>query len=193
MALITQSDTWTGGSIELLCAMGPSDDERRNNCLDAVWSWQSLEGPYADRDQEPSQQLRAHPSSGERYGVAHLPGQLGSVAFQTTTVEDDDGLWLYAGSPLGALGRLLPVGAFPFGKSKVEQWEHSVYAWLFGLAEHIGVQVPFERAVIGWITTSEVDQLAAKQVPPQRFHGYIVREGAGFIYFPPNRVSAVVE
>lgn len=193
MHVFTDPGSWTGGSIELLCALGPSGNERRRKCLAALWSWPNLKGPYARSDQEPSQQSLAQTSSEARYGVALLPGQLGSVAFQVTLVEDDDGLWLYAGSPLGSLGRVLPVGAFPFGDSKVEQWEHTIYAWLFGLAEHIGAHVPFERAIIGWITTAEVDLLAAKQIPAERFHGYIVRVESELIYFPPNRTSAIVE
>lgn len=193
MHLFTDSDVWTGGSIELLCALGLSDEERRKKLLAALWSWPNLQGPYARRDQEPSQQSLAQPSSESRYGVALLPGQLGTVAFQATTVEDDDGLWLYAGSPVGSLSRVLPVETFPFGDSKVEQWEHMVYTWLFGLAEHINTYVPFERAIIGWITTAEVDELAAKQIPVQRFHGYIVRGESELIYFPPNRTSTIVE
>jgi hypothetical protein len=192
MKVFTEPETWRGGSVELLCAMGPSNAERRKRCVAAVWNWPSLRGPYARSDKEPSQQRLSQPNSTACHGVAALPEQLGEVAFKVSTVVDDDGLWLYAGVPMGSLGSVFPVGAFPFESTAVEPWERTVYGWLFGLAEHIAAQVPFERAVIGWITMAEVDQLSAQQVPATRFHGYIVGGESGFTYLPPNRTRELI-
>jgi hypothetical protein len=194
MRLFTEPDTWNGGEIELLCAMGTATDELRQKCMAAIWSWPDVRGPYERSDREPSEQpVSAWSASQARYGVGILPGHLGEVAFQVSTVEDQDGLWVYAGSPLGSLSRVFPVGAFPFGEPNVEQWEHIVYAWLFELAEHLATTVPFDRAVIGWLTTAEVDELAAKQVPEKRFHGYVVRSEHRLVYYPPNRTSPLVD
>lgn len=166
----------------------------RNRAHMAVWSWSSLVGPYTSADVEPNEQIVCQPANEEAtYGVATLPGSLGKVAFQSTFVEDSEGLWLYAGAPLGSLGTVLPVGAFPFGEPAVEPWEHILYAWLFGLAEHLHAEVPFERAIMGWLTTAEVDELAAKRLPTIRYHGYVVSNGGRLQYYPPNRQSTLLE
>ena len=194
MRLFTDTDAWNGGSIELLCLFRKPDTAVQAKCSAAVWSWPQLQGPYARRDQEPTEQKLAAPGSeGARYGIASLPDAIGTVAFQTSFVDDDDGLWLYAGLPLGSLSRVLPVGAFPFGESKAESWEHVLHAWFFSLAEHIRKQVPFERGVIGWLTTGEVEELVAGYVPADRFHSYLVCSSTELICHPQNRKSAAIE
>lgn len=185
--MFTEPGTWNGGSIDLLVALGPSVGARRLNASRAVWQWSALQGPYAHRDVEPSCQVTVAPTAvGHHYGVATLPNGAGQVAFTTFFVEDDDGLWLYAGVPLGSLDTTYPVGAFPFGERNTEPWESIVYEWLFGLAEHIFSAVPFERAVVGWLTTLEVEQLAHSVVPEQRGHGYVVATAGCLEYHAPN-------
>lgn len=192
--MFTEPDTWNGGNIELLVALGPSSAERRLGASRAVWRWSALRGPYPRRDVEPGdQQLVANGTgAGHYYGVATLPRATGDVAFATCFVEDDDGLWLYAGSPLGSLGTVLPVGAFPFGGLGSAAWELTVYEWLFGLAQHLFAEVPFERAVVGWLTTLEVEQLAQAVVPEQRGHAYIVVSNGRPEYLAPNLKSALL-
>jgi len=191
--MFTEQDTWTGGSIELLVSLGPPSAERRFGASRAVWQWSALQGPYAHRDVEPTDQSVVNvTAAGHYYGVATLPNDAGHVAFATCFVEDDDGLWLYAGSPLGSLGTVLPVGAFPFGEPSTAQWEQMVYEWLFGLAQHLFVDIPFERAVVGWLTTMEVDELARAVVPEQRGHGYIVARNGRLEYHAPNLKGALL-
>jgi hypothetical protein len=192
--MFTESGTWDGGSVELLCLFRHATQSSRSLIHRAVWSWPSLVGPYANSKLEPEAQLGSDPTDEEAtYGVALLPGQIGRVAFQTTFVEDSNGVWLYAGVPLGSLGRVLPVGAFPFGEENAQEWEHIVYGWLFGLAEHLHSQMSLERAVIGWLTTMEVEELAAERIPEVRHHGYIAVNREQLVYYPPNRTSAVLE
>ena len=186
--------TWDGGSIELLCLFRRPPVPSNAEIHASIWSWSRLAGPYLSNKTEPNEQVACDPRDIEAtYGVASLPGQIGQVAFETTFVEDSDGTWLYAGVPLGSLGGLLPVGAFPFGEACIEDWEHIVYSWLYGLAEHVYEQQKFERAIVGWLTTLEVDELAERHVPEVRSHGYIVPIHEKLVYYPPNRKSALLE
>lgn len=192
--MFTEPGVWRGGSIELLCLFSRGGAERRRALCSVVWAWSHLAGPYRSSSVEPSMQVRCEPTDeAATYGVASLPGQLGSVAFKVSFVEDENGLWLYAGVPLGSLGKVLPVGAFPFGEPVVQHWEHTVYAWLFGLAEHVHSQVPFECGVIGWLTLMEVEELAERRVPEQRSHGYIASAQGKLLYYAPNRKEALLE
>ncbi len=191
--MFTEADTWSGGSSELLVALGKCDPAQKLRALRGTWSWSALSGPYAQSRIEPEQQARIEPAPGlPLYGVATLPDGVSQVAFATTLVEDDDGCWLYAGAPLGSLGTVYDVGAFPF-EAGFAAWEHEVYAWLYALAEHLFREFAFERAVIGWLTTKEVDELAQKRMPENRFHGYIIAADGKLRYYAPNQNTASME
>ena len=192
--MFTEPDTWTGGAIELLVALGPSNDERRLKANRAVWRWPVLRGPYLERDAEPSDQsVVSIPAENTYYGTGTLASGSAAVAFATRLVEDSDGLWLYAGTPLGSLAKILPIGAFPFGQSSSEEWVKMMYEWLFGLAQHLFAEVKFERAVIGWLTGMEVEYLADKVVPEKRGHAYIVARHGGLEYYAPNLNGPLLE
>jgi hypothetical protein len=189
MRMFTGSETWVGGRIELLVALGQSSPERQLKALQRIWSWRSLRGPYLESKVEPEYQAQVQAVLGQAlYGVATLPNT-SKVAFATSLVEDDDGAWLYAGVPLGSLGTAYPVGAFPFDEG-FAPWQHEVYAWLFGLAQHLFSELQFERGVVGWLTTIEVDELAERRLPEKRFHGYLRAESGALCYYPPNQSGA---
>ena len=191
--MFTETDTWSGGSIELLCLFRGATTELTKAIQETLWRWPYLTGPYTNSNLEPGDQSVGDPADLEaRFGVAQLPGEIGRAAFQTMFVEDDDGLWLYAGLPLGSLGRVLPVGAFPFDEQAVQDWELVTYRWLVGLAEHLHAQVPFKRAAVGWLAIAEVEELVAERIPDVRYHGYIVERLGQLLYFPPNRTSVVI-
>jgi len=188
--MFTEPMIWDGGKIDLLCSLGPSSPGLRARVQRAIWAWPGLVGPYAHRDVEPEHQAVGEPDDdGFIYGVASLPGGIGQVAFSVFIVEDDEALWLYAGTPLGSLGQLLPVGGFPFGEAAnaVAPWERTVHDWLRGLAEHLHAREPIVRATIGWVTYAEVIELSAGLLPEVRYHGYLVPEGPVLQYYPPNR------
>jgi hypothetical protein len=192
--MFSEPGSWDGGSIELLCLFRSPSVPSASEVHAAVWTWPQLSGPFMSSKLEPSEQAMCDPKDLKAtYGVASLPGQIGQAAFQTTFVEDSDGTWLYAGVPLGSLGRLLPVGAFPFGEAAVQNWEHVVYGWLYGLAEHLYRKFKFDRAIVGWLTTMEVDELSERRIPEVRSHGYIAASDDSLVYYPPNRTSALLE
>ncbi len=190
--MFTEPETWSGGRIELLVALGQSTPERQLEAVRSVWHWQSLSGPYAQSKVEPEKQQRVAASLGQAlYGVATLTG-VSKFAFATSLVEDEDGTWLYAGVPIGSLSTVYPVGAFPFDEG-FAPWQNEVYAWLFGLAQHLFCDVRFERGVIGWLATTEVDELAEQRLPKNRYHGYLVAEEGALRYYPPNQEGALVQ
>lgn len=190
--MFTGAEPWSGGRIELLVALGPSSPERQLKALRSVWGWRPLRGPYLQSNVEPEYQVQVEVVLGQAlYGVATLPNRK-RVAFATSLIEDEDGAWLYAGVPLGSLGTAYPVGAFPFDEG-FAPWQHEVYAWLFGLAQHLFCELQFERGVIGWLTTIEVDELAEKRLPKKRYHGYVRVEGGALCYYPPNQSGALLQ
>lgn len=191
--VFTELDTWSGGSVELLVAFGCLNDNDRLRAIQAVWTWPALQEPHGDRHTEPTEQVAATPGiEGRHYGLATLPNERGQVAFSNCFVEDKNGLWLYAGVPLESLGNAYPVGAFPFGGSGTHEWERTVYEWLFGLARHLFTAIAFDRAVIGWLTTVEVEEIVRKAVPQVRSHAYIVAAGGKLEYHAPNLDGALL-
>lgn len=191
--MFTEPETWSGGSIELLVALGDTTADRQLQALQCLWQWSALSGPYAQSKIEPAFQAPIQPTLGKSlYGVATLPGCAGQVAFATSFVEDEDGSWLYAGIPLGSLGTVYEVGAFPFDEG-FAAWQREVFAWLYSLAQHLFQQVPFERGVIGWLTIVEVDELARRQLPEKRYQGYVVAENGILKYYAPNQDGALVQ
>jgi hypothetical protein len=148
--------------------------------------------PYSQSKVEPEQQPKVQPALGQAlYGVATLPNG-SKVAFATSLIEDEDETWLYAGVPMGSLGTAYPVGAFPFDKA-FAPWPNEVYPWLFGLAKYMFSHLQFERGVIGWLTTIEVDELAEDLLPEKRYHGYLCAEDGVLRYYPPNQNGALIQ
>jgi len=135
-ALFTSRDAWRGGFYELALELGARSDERLAAALCAVWAHPDLEGPYAHRDREPSEQALVAPALLEEgphlRGVARLPN--GSrVACGTCVIRElDDGPdWLDFYIPMGSLGTAYAVGGFRLGpdtnwpgpgRSEVEEW-----------------------------------------------------------------------
>ena len=188
--MFIEPDTWNGGEIDLLCALDPGRHSVEG-CLRAIWGWPCLQGPYDRFDLEPAAQTLGSPLEAS-YGVAALPGLGEKVAFRVASVRDEVGHWIYAGVPLGSLGRVLPVGAYPFVSTVGASWERTVHEWLFELALHIHEQVPFERAAIGWITLTQVDELASKHVPEVRYHSYLVASESGLVRYGPSSTLPIM-
>jgi hypothetical protein len=186
--MFTEADTWHGGAIELLCLFRRAPSKLMPKIREVVWIWNCLDGPYAKRDIEPSQQAKVSPTCDEaENGVATLPGLMGQTAFYCNFVEDSDGIWLYAGLPLGGLARILPLGGFPFFETKTHDWEHVVYGWLFSLAEHINNRIPFASGAIGWGMPAAIDAVETGVVPQTREGAFITNGGEQLMYHPPNR------
>lgn len=118
MRVFTGGETWTGGFYELALEY-ERDSGGVVDGLNALWKLEDIEGCYLDSAVEPTDQPRRtfEPSllaAGHLYGVASCPGGL-QIACGSCTVEEADGSdWLVFYLPMSALGRVYPVGGFPF-------------------------------------------------------------------------------
>jgi len=65
MRMFTGAETWSGGRIELLVALGPSSPERQLKALQAIWGWRPLRGPYLQSKIEPEYQAQIEAVLGE--------------------------------------------------------------------------------------------------------------------------------
>ena len=113
--IFTLQDAWTGGSYDLALELGPRDDARLSRALHALWTHPDLDGCYQHKDREPIEQPRIEASTAETrlHGVARI-GTRAAVASYTVVLRLDDGIdWIHFCLPMGALGRILDVGAFP--------------------------------------------------------------------------------
>jgi hypothetical protein len=187
--IFTRPDAWSGGSYELAVDLGVSDDARLGQALAALWSHADLEGCYPDHAREPSDQLRATPAELDGLdaclrGVARL-GTLAPVACSSYLVPEEGGAtWMYLGLPLGSLGTILTVGAFPFDDGRDPSWRLVVDAWLRGIAERVHAAVGIRRGLVGWVDGTDV---AGTSVPDERWVGYLVPTGTELAWYAANQ------
>jgi hypothetical protein len=190
--MFTEPDVWSGrGSIELLLMLGEISDAAVREVLRTAWEWPCLEGPYLSNSVEPETQSTPRLEDVDLgttpilYGVADLPNG-SSAAFASFHIRDENGAWIYLGVPLGSLGRVYSIGAFPFEGTPLDDWATEVYGWLAELARWVHRQATFRRAIIGWLTLIEVGELIDGCVPERRFHGYLIPSDGELKYLPPN-------
>lgn len=192
--IFTRPDAWTGGSYELAVDLGPVDDTRLEKALVAIWSHADVDGCYLELDREPAEQARVRPSRDRDLqtclrGIARL-GTLAPVACSTVVVREDGGPdWLYFGLPLGSLGAVLPVGAFPFDDGRDLAWRSTVDGWLRRLGEHLFATVRFRIGLVGWTDGLDdgTDNLLDRGIPEERWVGYLVPSSDSLTWHPPNQ------
>ncbi len=188
----TDGENWTGGFYELAILLGPSDDDRLDAALRAVWADPRLTGCYADRHREPQQQPVVEPSasslraSGYLRGLAVLPSGAVIVCGVSVVREEDPALdWIVFYLPLGALSRVDPrVGGFPFGSQDSLGWRRAIDEWLGALATRVFSAVPFDYALIGFEVSGEPKP---PEVAVERYFGVLVPSRDHLEYIPANR------
>jgi len=86
-----------------------------------------------------------------------------------------------------SLGKVFPVGAYPFEDGTPRDWISPVSDWLVGLARHAIKFLPFELAVIGWeIDNPNGDAIPTEVPSEERWCGYLKRIGTELVWFPPT-------
>lgn len=192
--IFTRPDAWTGGSYELAIDLGRVDDTQLEKALVTIWSHADVDGCYLDLDREPAEQARVRPGREHDLetclrGVARL-GALAPIACSTVVVREDGGSdWLYYGLPLGSLGAVLPVGAFPFEDGHDLAWRSTVDGWLRRLGEHLFASVRFRLGLVGWTDGLDdgTDDLLERGLPEDRWVGYLLPSGSSLTWYPPNQ------
>lgn len=199
--IFTADEAWSGGFFELLLFLGPHDDSRIRQTMERLWSHPSLEGCWIDRNREPSEQERVSPGEWNAEtlnllrGIATLPNGE-KCACASSAVTDDDGDWVYFGTPLGSLGSRYEIGAYPFGDGTNLSWLVPISEWLAEVAKHTFARLRFPAGVIGFLTTIEVDEtlrIIAEEIPAERWIGYLREEAGRLAWYPPNVQSAPMQ
>jgi hypothetical protein len=193
-AIFTRSEAWLGGWYELAIEVGPTDDRRLEEALTALWSFPDIEGCYLDLSRDPSEQPRVEAGGSlaletRLCGVARI-GAKDPIACSTAVVRGDGSVWLYFGLPMGSLGHVFPVGAFPFEDGGDLSWRASVDDWLCRLAEHVFKAVGFRLGLVGWtdgIEERTAAELLRDGIPQKRWCGYLIPEHESLRWYPPNK------
>jgi hypothetical protein len=191
--VFTRDDAWSGGSYDLAIELGPRDDARLTRALEALWSCTDLDGCYEFADREPHEQLRVNVGAFSLetplHGIARI-GSRAQIACRTVVVRFDDGAdWIYVSLPLGSLGHIFEVGAFPFEDGGDLSWRPALDEWLCGLGRRAFNAVPFRLALVGWDggELDDAETFHTSGVPAERWVGYLVAEAESLRWFPPNR------
>lgn len=181
--------TWTGGSFEILFYL---EEKYGIQLLEKLWFTMGFDGPYIDNRVAPNQQEKLttfrNLEAGNLYGTALIDKK--NIACSTTTIKDEDGLWVYFGFPLGGLNEMYDVGAYPFDDGKHPVWAEHLSQYLKEIAERIFLDVPFDGAIIGWLTTFEVDELVdvvKSGVPEERWFWYLINNNGKLDWYPQNK------
>lgn len=181
-------ETWTGGSFEVLFYLG---EKSEIHFLEKLWFGLGFDGPYIDGEIIPAQQRKLNTlksvSTGKLYGTAIINEKI--VACSSTTIKDEDGVWIYFGFPMGGLDVIYDVGAYPFDDGKEPVWAEQLSQYLRELAEKLFLEVPFDGAIIGWLTAIEVDEILNAVnlgVPKERWFWYLINNNGKLDWYPQN-------
>ncbi len=188
MGLFTDDDIWNGGFYELALEYERGAVPGLVEGLGAVWHAEGVSGCYLECGLDPQAQPRAEfqpllPWNRHLYGLATLSS--GSrVACGTCCVREEDGAdWLVFYLPMGALGYVYPVCAFPFDEENHEAWRRELDAWLVHLGRQVFNTAPFRLGLVGFETSGELraDDILRAGVPAKRPYAFLVPTPDGLV------------
>jgi hypothetical protein len=90
---------------------------------------------------------------------------------------------------MGGLNVIYDVGAYPFDDGKEPVWAEQLSQYLRELAEKLFLDVPFDGAIIGWLTAVEVDEILNainSGVPKERWFWYLINNNGKLDWYPQN-------
>lgn len=172
-------ERWRGGYFELALELGTPNDLRLSEAESCLWAHPSFEQDGA-----------------RSFGVAAIP-DIGTTcckvitmhALPTNTVPECEYTdWLVLCIPMGGLGRVVDVGAYPFqdGSDHVS-WTTALQNWFVAIAESIFEAVPFEIGLIGFDIAGDV---CAAIPTTERWMGYLWPEKGTLCWYPPTEAEA---
>ena len=200
LALFLNPDAWTGGSIDSMMFFGPASVDFAMEVARTLWSFQRLHGPFRDRTTEPENQEKlkdfdfSEDCCENLIGTYLLSGQTLSP-FEHTTILDSDGLWVYAGIPVGSLPLSWDVGAYPFDDGKPISWLPPLTEELRELTHFVNARHPILASMYGWIIgdmeIGMIKESLAGRIPTERWHPMEIRKGDRLEYFPMTRMESL--
>ena len=156
-------DAWSGGTFDALMYFGPTTLEQTIEIARHIWRYPQINGPYRERHVLPSQQGKAAINFTED-GCEQLVGEYrhqddSISSFVHTTIRGDDGLWVYAGVPMGGFSNNWDVGAYPFDDGKSLDWIVEFTNELQRFTRFVQDEHPVRDVAYGWFDVSILDTI----------------------------------
>ena len=189
--VFTKDDPWIGGFFELCMQFERLTPGLQFKAQAALWSHESLQGVYLQRDIDPSEQPRVDPATvaDPCYGVATTPNRTYVASASFWLEVDDEGAWLRLALPMQSLGQAYSVGAYPFADNVPLDWRETVMDWLRQVAATVHNHVPIDLGLVGWEPTDTGLTAAAIRttgIPSERYDGILIPEGRQLAWYPPT-------
>ena len=168
-------EVWLGGYFELALELGAPDDSRLIKAESRLWAHHSLEQDGA-----------------RSFGVAAIPG-IGTTCCKVIMVPEEDKDWLVLCIPMGGLGRVVDVGAYPFADGSDLSWTTALEDWFVAIAKSIFEAVPFELGLTGHDVSGNAcaAELRKTGIPTtERWMGYLWPEKGTLCCYPPTVAEA---
>ena len=193
-------DAWSGGSIDALMFFGPRPVTEAMQIADSLWKFSRLAGPFRQRNIDPQFQTRITSFDFTEDGCESLFGTYKHACgafspFAQSTIRDNDGLWVYAGIPMGGMPEEWDVGAYPFDDGKPVTWLPPLIEELRKLTAYIDSAHFVRAAVYGWLDVSATDIIAdalAGKIPRDRWYPVEVWNNHSVGYFPMTKTEALI-
>jgi len=189
-------DAWSGGTFDALMFFGPTTLNQTIEIARHVWRYPNLNGPYRERHVLPSQQRKAtldFTEDGCEQLVGECRHQDGSIStFVHTTIRCDDGLWVYAGIPMGGFSNSWDVGAYPFDDGKPLGWIIDLIDELQRFTSFIRDSYPVRAAAFGWFDVSILDTIEDAMngtIHDDRWHHLELETDDGWKAYPITRLE----
>jgi hypothetical protein len=192
----TNPDSWSGGTFDALMYFGSTSLDTTIEIANWIWSYPRLNGPYRQRHVPVAQQVKATPDFTDD-GCEQLVGQYrhddGAISpFVHTTIRGDDGLWIYAGIPMGGFPNDWQVGAYPFDDGKPVNWMLSLIDDLRSLTAFVRQRYDICAASYGWFDVSILDTIEDAlngKIHDDRWHPIELPSPTGLRYFEITKLE----
>jgi hypothetical protein len=188
-------DSCTGGNFEALMFFGSTSLERTIEIANLLWTYDRLDGPYRHRNVSISGQSKVLPNFTDD-GYEQLVGQYRhedgfNSPFVHMTIHDDDGLWVYAGIPMGGFPEHWDVGAYPFDDGKSLDWVLPFIDELRQLTAFVRQRFPLRAAVYGWNVSPDdmLDDALNGKVHDERWDAIELQTPTGWRYYPITKLE----
>ncbi len=189
-------DSWSGGEFDALMYFGQVSVQNALQIAERVWSFQQLNGPYRHRHIPTASQLKVAPDFSDDGceqlvgHYRHVDGQLSP--FVHTTIRGEDGLWIYAGVPMGGFPVDWNVGAYPFDDGREVDWTVQFTEELRSMTAFVRQRFPMLAAAYGWFDVSILDTLddaLRGRIHDDRWHAMEIQTEAGWQLFPATKLE----
>jgi hypothetical protein len=198
---LTIPNVWTGGHYELKLCLGSPSETSIRAALQAIWQGPSIEGPFANRDREPSSQpiVPADTAHDHLFGVLRIRGV--RIPCGTFVVREEDVTgrrqtdFISFYSPLSALSLVFPIGSYPFGSyDAARDWRSELDDWFLQLLRQQRGAFSFEIGATGFevdLTAASVATLTTGGIPIERFDGILLPGDDDIAWYPPTRFDLI--